>query len=107
VLLGLFCKLKFDESGLGGNFLLVAKSSSFLPQPNSSTSHYINARELVSVFSKLGFYIWDKNGGRTWGSICNHVKKACTRRLSLLPQSTEAQNGEGPCGWIMLRYKGN
>jgi hypothetical protein len=38
VLLGLFCKLKFDESGLGGNFLLVAKSPSFLPQPNSSTS---------------------------------------------------------------------
>jgi hypothetical protein len=39
VLLGLFCKLKFDESGLGGNFLLVAKTPSFLPQPNSSTSH--------------------------------------------------------------------
>jgi hypothetical protein len=40
VLLGLFCKLKSDESGLGGNFLLVAKTPSFLPQSNSSTSLY-------------------------------------------------------------------
>jgi hypothetical protein len=38
VLLDLFSKLKSDESGLGGNFLLVAKTPSFLPQSNSSTS---------------------------------------------------------------------
>jgi hypothetical protein len=83
-------------------FFIVKSSFCLVP-----ASYYINAREFVSVFSKLGFYIWDKNGSRTWGSICNHVKKACTRRLSLLPQSTEGQNGEGPRGWIMLRYKGN
>jgi hypothetical protein len=35
--------LKFDESGLGGNFLLVAKTPSFLPQPNNSTSQIFMA----------------------------------------------------------------
>jgi hypothetical protein len=34
----LFCKLKSDKFGLGGNSLLVAKTPLFLPGPNSSTS---------------------------------------------------------------------
>jgi hypothetical protein len=49
VLLGLFCKLKSDESGLGGNFLLAAKTPSFLPQPNSSTSQSFCGYKLKST----------------------------------------------------------
>jgi hypothetical protein len=40
VQLCLFCKLKFDRIELGGNFLLVAKTPSFLPRLNISNTLY-------------------------------------------------------------------
>jgi hypothetical protein len=40
----LLCKFKFDIIGLGGNFLLMAKTPSFLLQPNKSTSQKVNSK---------------------------------------------------------------
>jgi hypothetical protein len=71
VLLGLFCELKSDESGLGGNFLLVAKTPSFLPQPNSSTSHL---KALDSLKFRTDTEILTETTGQKLQDVALHVQ---------------------------------